>query len=161
MLNRSVVGTERRLGFQPSIVRAAEGTVYDPSTSSYHSIPMTYGRRKSVHFDQDDQHAQEEEGTQREEDPNEAYFRQENEEYTNYWNNQAHMPAEYDTGVSAQQAEWGALQDSWDSFEASAWGVKPVAHYEFQPHNPYLRSEGTYVSRNHMMHSEGMGFHEV
>ncbi|EMD37853.1 hypothetical protein CERSUDRAFT_114497 [Gelatoporia subvermispora B] len=38
----------------------------------------------------------------------------------------------------AQQAEWDRLQNDWDSFEATATGIRPAAYYRFQTNNPYL-----------------------
>ncbi|EJD02851.1 TPR-like protein [Fomitiporia mediterranea MF3/22] len=92
----------------------------------------------------------------RNEDPNEAYFRQENEDYIDYWSGMASRAAQQReaASLSGQEAEWGALQDSWDSFEATTWGVKPTVHYQFQPHNPYLNVEGTQQTMHHVMHTQ-------
>ncbi|KAI5123040.1 hypothetical protein M0805_000476 [Coniferiporia weirii] len=134
--------------------------VIDPGAS------MDFAQRKFVHFDgQQDisQNLQEESSRDavREEDPNEEYFRLDNEDYVDYWTRAA-LRSQAETRLredaylngNAQENEWGALQESWDSYEATTWGVKPVAHYEFQPHNPYLTSGANPRTMNHMMHSE-------
>ncbi|KAI0268778.1 hypothetical protein BC834DRAFT_867179 [Gloeopeniophorella convolvens] len=79
-----------------------------------------------------------------EEDPNEAYFRQDNEDYISYW--KAHQGPR-PPGVPSQ--EWQQLQRDWERFEATATGMRPLAHYEFQSGNPYLLGERSY---NHTMH---------
>ncbi|KAK4054253.1 hypothetical protein OIV83_001279 [Microbotryomycetes sp. JL201] len=55
---------------------------------------------------------------------------------------------------SAQQLEWDALQQDWDTFEATASGIKPVAStsstiagYSFAHNNPYV-----YSTRQHLHH---------
>ncbi len=119
-------------------------------------------RRKSVHFD--DNHYQEyDRAAQAGEDPNETYFQQENAEYIEYWNTEV-SPAQF-TRLQAQDRqtnEWDSLQDDWDSFEATASGIRSIARYQFQPHNPYLLGNST-RSRNHSMHMEGVpqSFYEV
>ena len=80
-----------------------------------------------------------------EEDANDAYFRQDNEDYANYWKaHHAPMPP-----VSAPSQEWQQLQRNWERFEATATGVRPLAKYQFQPGNTYLLGER---SHNHTMH---------
>ncbi len=136
--------------------------VFDPSTSSAPLNAQQFRlRKKSVHFDQD----QRPEGLRvGEEDENDAYFRQDNDAYIDYWHNQEEK-GQVDVRAVQRQADqenaWGALQDTWDSFEATTWGVKPIDAYQFQPHNPYLH-EGALSARtrNHNMHSEA-GFYEV
>jgi peroxin-5 len=57
--------------------------------------------------------------------------------------------------------EWGDLQDSWDSFEATASGIRQIPSYQFQPHNPYLAG-AEYRTRNHMAHMDAsQAFYEV
>ena len=99
----------------------------------------------------------------KDEDPNEAYFKQDNEDYINYWNT-------HDTAInngtgqvrlSAPTDDWGALQRDWDAFEATTTGVKPVANYQFQPRNPYLHRDAS-MTRTHAMHLNGaQSFYEV
>lgn len=75
------------------------------------------------------------------------YFRQENEAYIGYWHGQD--PPR--TATLREDAEWGRLQRDWDNFEATATGIRPIANYQFQAHNPYLVGE---ASRHHMMHAQ-------
>jgi peroxin-5 len=92
-----------------------------------------------------------------EEDPNEAYFRQDNEDYANYWKAH-HAPV---PPVTAPPQEWQELQRAWERFEATATGVRPLAKYQFQPGNPYLLGER---SHNHAMHGgsrQGLSSTEV
>lgn len=92
------------------------------------------------------------------EDPNDAYFRQENEEYIKYWDDAKVNNTEAATSSpiqsSTQQAEWAQLQQDWDSFEATATGLRPIANYQFQPSNPYLLGDSS-RTRHHVMHTEG------
>ncbi|KAI0081326.1 TPR-like protein [Panus rudis PR-1116 ss-1] len=89
-------------------------------------------------------------------DPNEAYFRQENEEYMQYWR-AAEESNVREEGmhhlVHPQAAEWERLQEDWDAFEATATGLRPVLGYSFQTNNPYLMGEAS-QTRHHSMHSE-------
>ncbi|KAG6920305.1 hypothetical protein DXG01_005074 [Tephrocybe rancida] len=85
------------------------------------------------------------------EDLNDAYFRQENAEYQQYWNeartgNTSQVPT-----VNADVASWERMQHDWDQFEATATGIKRVDNYQFQDHNPYLLGDSS--TRHHMMHS--------
>ncbi|KLO09238.1 TPR-like protein [Schizopora paradoxa] len=159
---------ERSEGFIPADVKGkgkerapgpmsstGSGMVFDPSTSSAPlNSQQTRMRKKSVHFDQD----QRPEGLiADQEDEIDAYFRRDNDSYIEYWNNQ-----ERQTGQQSadQEKAWGAMQDSWDSFEATTWGVKPIDAYQFQPHNPYLHPAASNSrTRHHSLHSEA-GFYE-
>ena len=92
------------------------------------------------------------------EDPNDAYFRQENAEYTKYWSDSEQRRQEIERAATQHQqqnpdvAMWGKLQDDWDTFEATATGVKPlVSQYIFQASNPYLLGESS-RTQHHMMH---------
>ena len=98
-----------------------------------------------------------------EEDANEAYFRQDNEDYANYW--RAHHAPVPPLVSPAPSQEWQKLQRDWERFEATTTGVRPLAKYQFQPGNPYLLGER---SHNHTMHggsvqlsSEVCGFYFV
>lgn len=87
-------------------------------------------------------------------DPNDEYFRQENEDYIKYW--EKSMKAATDTRTSqvsqnAQFAEWDLLQRDWDTFEATATGLHETK-YKFAAKNPYLSTESS-RTRHHMMHS--------
>lgn len=113
----------------------------------------------------------------REEDPNEAYFRQDNEEYINYWQD-AHAGSSSSSsrgqhvahpGVLSGDGQgqemgwedtWGSLQEDWDKFEATESGLRAVGQegsgYRFQRGNPYVVGAGRTgmgtVNRMHMMH---------
>lgn len=90
------------------------------------------------------------------EDPNDAYFRQENAEYTKYWNEadqrRQHMETTAAGHKNSEAAMWGKLQDDWDTFEATATGIKPVSRYVFQANNPYILGESS-RTQHHIMHS--------
>lgn len=117
-------------------------------------------RRKSVHFE-DKPALEEGDVRQEEEDPNDAYFAQENIDFMEFWHNsdsQRHLTREEET---AQMKEWGELQDSWDSFEATASGIRHIPNYQFQPHNPYVAG-AEYLTRNHLAHMDAsQAFYEA
>lgn len=92
--------------------------------------------------------------TESEEDANDAYFRQDNEEYSNYW--RAHH-APVPSGVAPSQ-EWRQLQRDWERFEATTSGVRLLPEYQFQQGNPYLLGER---SHNHVMHGGSMQAHSL
>lgn len=142
------------------IVPAAEATTTTVSSSRTDqgssnltsvNIPATRERSmsmddwpmKSVHFDPATTTAT----GQRQIDPTEeiseedAYWQAENRDYRDYWEKAAALgPQQAVPGMeSAQQREWGQLQESWDAWEATATGVKQTAatHYTFEVNNPY------------------------
>ena len=88
-----------------------------------------------------------------------AYLRQDNEDYISMQEGRHVAPASdlsYEWWSSPQRAEdadWGRLQRDWDSFEATVTGIRPLAHYQFQPHNPYVLGEAS-RTRHHAMHSD-------
>lgn len=89
------------------------------------------------------------------ESPIDAYLREENEQYIEY--QRAMQPIRSNVRESymdmyAQDADWGRLQRDWDVFEATATGIRPLAHYQFQAHNPYLLGEAS-RTRHHSTHS--------
>lgn len=103
---------------------------------------------------------------EREQDVNEAYFRQENDDYKAWW--EAHHAGPSTTaglsnttaGPSAMSpmlreiGQWYEMQNAWDEFEATTTGVRPVVEYEYQKENPYLKEEaGMGGTRNHTMHT--------
>lgn len=100
--------------------------------------------------------------TREAEDANDAYFRQENADYTAYWDamdrsatgKAAEAPEGRTRAATAQNAEWDRLQTDWDRFEATATGISQVANYQFQEHNPYLLGEAS-RTRHHTLHSGG------
>ncbi|KIK67222.1 hypothetical protein GYMLUDRAFT_156531 [Collybiopsis luxurians FD-317 M1] len=89
------------------------------------------------------------EGPTIQEDANDAYFRQENEDYIRYWNT-ALKPAPV---IINNDLTLEKLQKDWDEFEASTRGIKPVLSYQFQKNNPYLHSDRS-RTRHHSMHSD-------
>ncbi|TBU33842.1 TPR-like protein [Dichomitus squalens] len=95
-------------------------------------------------------------GTLRTEDPNDAYFRQENEEYMAMHAglaNAGQIPSSgFQPQFQHQQAEWDNLQRDWETFEATAHGLRPLSGYEFQVNNPYLSGE-TSRTRHHTAHA--------
>lgn len=82
------------------------------------------------------------------EDPHEAYFRQENADFTDYWNAHHTGPAAHT--VQGRSA-WNEMQRDWDAFEATTTGVRPIANYQFQTNNPYLLGDSS-TTRQHAMH---------
>jgi peroxin-5 len=88
------------------------------------------------------------------EDPNDAYFRQENEEYTRYWNEvRTKTPPPED--VFVEPSAWDQLQQEWEAFEATSVGIKPVNNYQFQSNNPYVLGDSSTRTRNHLLHTGG------
>ncbi|KAJ3724705.1 hypothetical protein C8R42DRAFT_662545 [Lentinula raphanica] len=85
------------------------------------------------------------------EDPNDAYFRQENEDYIQYWNGMD--PRQAQRRVAKPDLTWDRLQTDWDDFEASIKEITPVVSYQFQKNNPYLRGDSS-RTRHHFMHSD-------
>jgi peroxin-5 len=88
-----------------------------------------------------------------------VYWRQENADYIQYWNDVQNASATRAASgsqmqaMSAQQAEWGHLQQDWDAFEATASGIKAMSNYQFQTNNPYIL--GSSSTRHHAAHSAG------
>ncbi|KAF9010527.1 hypothetical protein BDQ17DRAFT_1387762 [Cyathus striatus] len=87
------------------------------------------------------------------EDANDAYFRQENEDFQRYWNatNRPFHPV--NAMQSADTAEWDKLQQDWDKFEATTSGIKSIDSYQFQDYNPYLLGDSS-KTRHHTLHSQ-------
>ncbi|KAG6833527.1 hypothetical protein H0H87_005178 [Tephrocybe sp. NHM501043] len=85
------------------------------------------------------------------EDANDAYFRQENAEYQQYWND-ARTGNSSQSSANADVASWERLQHDWDQFEATATGIKRVDSYQFQDNNPYMLGDSS-LTRQHMMHT--------
>lgn len=84
-------------------------------------------------------------------DPNDAYFRQDNEEYIQYWNGHRTEQLQHATSSKTQSADWDRMQQQWELFEANATGIKPVDGYQFQTNNPYLLGDKS-RNRQHMIH---------
>jgi peroxin-5 len=84
------------------------------------------------------------------ENANDAYFRQENEDYRRW--NDLHTEGALQ-GVSTNQTyPWDRLQSDWDEFEATSTGIKAIEIYQFQANNPYLLGDSS-RTRHHTMHS--------
>ncbi|KAI0000546.1 hypothetical protein BJV77DRAFT_1058106 [Russula vinacea] len=86
------------------------------------------------------------------EDANDAYFRQDNEDYVDYWKAH-HAPV---PPLVASTQDWQQLHHDWEMFEATTTGVRRVAEYQFQQGNPYLLGE---QSHNHVMHGGSVQGH--
>ncbi|KAJ7772535.1 hypothetical protein DFH07DRAFT_163633 [Mycena maculata] len=94
------------------------------------------------------------------EDPNDAYFRQENVEYQHYWaeaNARATQASTSQVPTTAN-AEWDRLQADWDSFEATSTGIRPVDRYIFQQNNPYVSDRPSLTTRHHLSHQARQPF---
>lgn len=92
-----------------------------------------------------------------EENAADAYFRQENAEFANYWNehhNGQALEHAQSAATTSQGAEWGHLQDQWEAFEATTTGIKAVEAYPFQQQNPYLAGDRS-RTRHHTAHLQG------
>jgi peroxin-5 len=81
------------------------------------------------------------EADSREEDANDAYFRQDNEDYMRYWAEKHNISAP--NRMSVTEREWDKLQADWDRFEATATGIQEVQLYPFQANNPYLLGDSS------------------
>lgn len=91
-------------------------------------------------------------GSLRSEDSNDAYFRQENEEYIAMHTGNAGAAQMPSSQFLSQQAEWDNLQRDWETFEATAHGLRPMSSYQFQANNPYVSGE-TSRTRHHTAHA--------
>jgi peroxin-5 len=103
------------------------------------SLVMTYAEDLITSQDPSLQQGPHSETSQQEaeqEDPNDAYFLRENEEYS-HWHNVHASRSPQPTG------SWGELQDQWDSFEATSTGIKAIENYQFQSNNPYLHGDSS------------------
>ncbi|CCA66374.1 related to peroxisomal targeting signal receptor [Serendipita indica DSM 11827] len=110
-------------------LRDREGSVDNWPMKSVHFNPVT---ETSSIVNQPDEMSEED-----------AYWQAENRDYKDYWDKAAALPSASTIdplAESAQQREWGELQESWDSWEATSSGVRQVAAptYGFQTNNPYV-----------------------
>jgi peroxin-5 len=106
-------------------------------------------------------HPVEETVVHQEEDLNDAFFRQENAEYTEYWNAHHTEPAKHATAALSHTADWDRMQQQWEVFEANATGIQAVDNYQFQENNPYVLGDRS-RNRQHMIHFGGsQSFYEV
>ncbi|KAF9219628.1 TPR-like protein [Gyrodon lividus] len=83
-------------------------------------------------------------------DPHEAYFHQENADFTEYWQSHYTGPLTH-TASGVQANSWYQLQQDWEAFEATTTSVKPVANYQFQTNNPYLLGDSS-KTHQHSLH---------
>ena len=100
------------------------------------------------------QQTYDESGASRQEDPNDAYFRQENEEYIAMHARQGLGDTRQSSSLRSlpQTVEWEALQRDWDAYEATTRGLRPIANYQFQLNNPYLIGDVS-QTRQHASHA--------
>ena len=108
--------------------------------------------RKSVHF-RYPEYLVEDLDSEKINDAEDKYWRQENEDYQKYWNSPLHAE------IFRSAPDWDRLQNDWDRFEATATGIKPVSVYQFQPSNPYLIGDTS--TRNHRIHTQQVNTNEV
>jgi peroxin-5 len=140
-----------------------------PSASGLYrgSVPTTSSLlQNDVTMSAGESSQQAERPTMAQESDEDAYWRQENADFANWWNsqrpqNQQQQQAQPSTSQAKQAhpREWGDLQAAWDQFEATESGIKPVNVYQFQSNNPYLYGS----TRHHLAHSleQWPSFHQV
>ncbi|KAF8839469.1 TPR-like protein [Paxillus ammoniavirescens] len=83
-------------------------------------------------------------------DPHEAYFHQENADFTEYWQSHYAGPPAH-TADKGQESSWYQMQRDWEAFEATTTGIQPVANYQFQTDNPYLVGDSS-RTHHHSLH---------
>ncbi|KIK91353.1 hypothetical protein PAXRUDRAFT_149676 [Paxillus rubicundulus Ve08.2h10] len=83
-------------------------------------------------------------------DPHEAYFHQENTDFTEYWQSHYAGPPAH-TAAKSQESSWYQMQRDWEAFEATVTGIRPVANYQFQTDNPYLVGDSS-RTHHHSLH---------
>lgn len=115
--------------------------VASPSFSSSHSVLPSYQGLAELNTAY----------VQQANDPHEAYFRQENTDFTEYWNAHYTGPAAHAVSAVQERNAWDEMQCDWDAFEVTTTGVKPVANYQFQTNNPYLLGDSS-RTRHHSLH---------
>ncbi|KAJ7188016.1 hypothetical protein C8R46DRAFT_1053356 [Mycena filopes] len=113
---------------------------------------VNFASMASVRLAEQQQQQNPQDGMREEEDPNDAYFRQENAEYQHYWE-QANAPPQASTS-QLQNTEWDHLQADWDNFEATSTGILPVDRYAFQRNNPYFSDTPSFTTRHHLAHQD-------
>lgn len=112
-----------------------------PSSGSAPVYPSTMQKERNT------LHVSDQELGIEQEDPNVAYFRQENEDFIAYWNAKP-APAI----VSKDAMFWDNLQEDWDKFETTAAGITAEERYQFQSNNPYLLGDSS-RTRHHLLHT--------
>lgn len=138
---------EIRRAYRDLVARSSEERFEREQRAATQSAP-----RKSVHFDPPDVLERGMEGI---EDDADRFWRQENQEYADYWATHSRQRED----PYAATPEWDRLQEDWERFEAGAAGIKPVSVYHFQPNNPYFLGEPS--TRNHAVHTQRLESNEV
>jgi peroxin-5 len=114
--------------------------------------PILESVRQALHEHEEQEVGHLEEGQK--EDPNDAYFRQDNTDYAQYWHNievGLAPPVTTTSSSLSDTAAWDQMQQQWDQFEATTVGIKPVQLYQFHPNNPYLLGQSS-STHHHSMH---------
>ena len=83
------------------------------------------------------------------------YLREDNLDYTKYWNELDTIRGAVEKTQNAEAMSWDKLQEDWDRFEATESGIKAITHYQFQENNPYVLGDSS-RTRNHLLHSQGL-----
>lgn len=120
-------------------VSSARPILSSGPTAHVRSMSIENWPMKSVHFDPITKSVQEPEQTE-DLSEDDAYWEAENRDYRDYWEKARSLPSTSATTITPQQMEWDSLQESWDSWEATSTGLKPVIapSYRFQTSNPYV-----------------------
>lgn len=92
-------------------------------------------------------------GEPQQEDPNDAYFRQENEDFVRFWTGY-HSDTVPLGAPSSDSAAWDNMQQEWDRFEATSTGIKAIDDYQFQINNPYLMGDSSRTP--HTLRTDGL-----
>lgn len=106
------------------------------------------------------QQQQQRQSQESEESELDAFLRQENADYTMYWQEFNRRPVSETMSHTAQAREWETLQEDWDRFEATSAGIKQLNNYQFQENNPYLLGNSS-KTRHHAMHTGTLSTLEV
>ncbi|KAG6831687.1 hypothetical protein H0H92_008330 [Tricholoma furcatifolium] len=130
-----------------------KGRAIDPTPlHSSQSFNMSQAGQAPTRFAEAARTQLEETSAKVEESEIDAYFRQENMEYQQYWNQGGIAGTSQASIPNADVTSWERLQHDWDQFEATATGIKHVDLYQFQDNNPYMLGDSS-TTRQHMMHS--------
>ncbi|KAJ7178356.1 hypothetical protein C8R43DRAFT_973073 [Mycena crocata] len=118
--------------------------------------PLSFASMASAQLAEQQRQRPAEDQVKLEEDPNDAYFRQENAEYQHYWAEANARQAS--TSQLPNTTEWDHLQADWDNFEATDTGIKLVERYIFQQNNPYVSDTPSFTTRHHLSHHGRQAF---
>ncbi|KAJ6594088.1 hypothetical protein B0H19DRAFT_919224 [Mycena capillaripes] len=137
--------------FQADVKGKGRAVENIPLRSAIDGKSVSFASAARMHLVEQNQQPVQEEGML-DEDPNDAYFRQENAEYQHFWE-EANAPPQAQASTSQlRNAEWDRLQADWDSFEATSIGIQPVDRYIFQKNNPYVSDRPSSTTRHHLSH---------